>query len=99
MTEKKRIIYKTEFKKEAVGLVSSQGYTAAEAARDLGIQVGILNRWSREQLKEPQNAFSGIGHRTPKVEELEHLRKENCRLKMEKGDTKKAAAFFAKEPE
>ena len=97
MTEKKRRQYTTEFKKEAVGLVTNQGYTAAEAARNLGIQIGILNRWRREELKAPQNAFPGSGHRTPEVEELERLREENRRLKMEREILKKAAVFFAKE--
>ena len=97
MTEKKRRQYTAEFKKEAVGLVTNQGYTAVEAAKNLGIYVGILNRWRREQSKAPQNAFPGTGHRSPEVEELERLREENRRLKMEREILKKAAAFFAKE--
>ena len=97
MTEKKRRQYTTEFKREAVGLVTNQGYTATEAAKNLGIQVGILNRWRREQLRVSQNAFPGTGHRSPEVEELERLREENRRLKMEREILKKAAAFFAKE--
>ena len=97
MTEKKRRQYSAEFKKEAVGLVTNQGYSVAEAAKNLGIYVGILNRWRREQLKAPQNAFPGTRHRSPEVEELERLREENRRLKMEREILKKAAAFFAKE--
>jgi transposase len=97
LTEKKRRQYSAEFKKEAVGLVTNQGYSVAEAAKNLGIYVGILNRWRREQLKAPQNAFPGTGHRSPEVEELERLREENRRLKMEREILKKAAAFFAKE--
>ena len=97
MTEKKRKQYTAEFKKEAVGLVTSQGYTATEAAKNLGIYVGILNRWRREQLTAPQNAFPGTGHRSPEVEELERLREENRRLKIEREILKKAAAFFARE--
>ncbi len=80
-----------------MGLVTNQGYTAAEAARNLGIYVGILNRWRREQLIAPQNAFPGTGHRFPEVEELERLREENRRLRMEREILKKAAAFFARE--
>ena len=97
MTEKTRKQYTAEFKKEALGLVTNQGYTAVEAAKNLGIYVGILNRWRREQLEAPQNAFPGTGHRSPEVEELEHLREENRRLKMEREILKKAAAFFARE--
>jgi transposase len=36
---------------------------------------------------------------TPEKEELYRLRKENKRLRMEREILKKAAAFFAKEPE
>ena len=95
--EKRRRKYTADFKREAVALVNSQGYTAVEAAKNLGIYVSILNRWRREQLKAPQSAFPGTGHRSPEVEELERLREENRRLKMEREILKKAAAFFAKE--
>ena len=96
--EKEETIY-SRIKKEAVGLVTNQGYTAAETARNLGIQIGILNRWRREELKAPQNAFPGSGHRTPEVEELERLREENRRLKMEREILKKAAVFLPRSPD
>lgn len=41
-------IYKTytqEFKKEAVALVKDQGYSVAESARSLGVNVHLLYRW------------------------------------------------------
>jgi len=94
---KKRRQYTSEFKKEAVGLVTNQGYTITEAANSLGICSQILGRWRREQLQKQQNAFPGTGHQSPKVEELNRLREENRRLKLEREILKKAAAFFAKE--
>ena len=38
MSDRKRRQYTAEFKREAVELVTNQGYTIAEAARNLGIR-------------------------------------------------------------
>ncbi len=97
MTDKKRRQYTSEFKKEAVELVTNQGYTVAEAARNLGIRGSMLDRWRREQFKGLQAAFPGTGHQSAELEELKHLREENRRLKLEREILKKATAFFARE--
>jgi transposase len=68
LSEKKRRTYTAEFKKEAVDLVVKQGYTNAEAARNLDIRGNMLGRWRREQFKEPQNAFPGSGHQSEEVD-------------------------------
>jgi transposase len=97
LSDRKRRQYTAEFKREAVELVTNQGYTIAEAARNLGIRDQVLGRWRREHLQKQQNAFPGTGHQSPEVEELNRLREENRRLKLEREILKKAAAFFAKE--
>lgn len=97
MTEQRRRKYTPEFKSEAVGLIIDQGYTIAEAARNLGIHSHMLGRWRREYLEGKRNAFPGTGHQPAEVEELKRLREENRRLKMEREILKKAAAFFARE--
>ena len=97
MTDKKRRTYTAEFKREAVDLVVKQGYTNAEAARNLGIRGNMLGRWRREQFKRPQNTFPGSGHQSEELEELNRLREENPKLKLEREILKKAAVFFAKE--
>ncbi len=94
-TEKKK--YTPEFKMDAVRLVTEQGYKTTEAARNLGIHPGVLNRWKKEMALEGGNAFPGKGRLTPEKEELQRLRKENQRLRMERDILKKATAFFAKE--
>ena len=88
--------YTPEFKKEAVELVDKEGYTIAEAARNLGIRANMLGRW-HQQLKASVNAFPGSGHQSAEAEELKRLREENRRLRLEREILKKAAAFFAKE--
>ena len=96
MTKEKKN-YTPEFKMEAVRLVTEQGYKTTEAARNLGIHPGVLNRWKKQLTADEKNAFPGKGRLTPEKEELKRLRKENQRLKMERDILKKAAAFFAKE--
>jgi transposase len=94
-TEKNK--YTPEFKMDAVRLVTEQGYKTSEAARNLGIHPGVLNRWKKELASDGKQAFPGQGHLIPDKEELQRLRKENQRLRMERDILKKATAFFAKE--
>jgi transposase len=94
--KKKRRKYTQEFKEEAVKLITEQGYQVAEAARNLGVNENLLGRWKREIEGGGEDA-PGLQGRTAMQTELNHLRKENKRLKMEREILKKAAAFFAKE--
>ncbi len=96
MTTKKRKKYTQEFKEEAVKLVTEQGYQVSEAARNLGVHPNMLSRWKREILGDDESS-SGSGNLNDVQAELQRLRKENKRLKMEREILKKAAAFFAKE--
>lgn len=93
----KRKKYTREFKKEAVDLVTQQNYTIAQAAKSLDISSNMLARWRREYLSQEKQAFPGTGHQSAEIEELNRLREENRRLKIEKEILKKAAAFFARE--
>ena len=87
-TEKrKRREYTEEFKREAVALVTEQGYKPSEAARRLGIGNDLVRRWKREFEEEA----SGAQLNTDEREELKRLRKENRLLKMEKEILKKPA--------
>ena len=93
-TEKrKRRKYTEDFKREAVALVTEQGYSVAEAARSLEVGENQIRRW-RQQFE--QESADGQLNATER-EELERLRKENRQLRMEKEILKKASAYFAKE--
>jgi transposase len=96
MTPKRRK-YSKEFKIDAVNLVIEQGYKVSEASRNLGIHPGVLRRWKSEFESEGNGAFPGKGRMTAEKEELQKLRKEVKRLRMEREILKKAAAFFANE--
>ncbi len=89
--------YTREFKQDAVRLVTEQGYKQTEAARNLGIDRGMLGRWVKEFQEDESEAFRGNGKLSSEQEELRRLREENRRLKMERDILKKATAFFAKE--
>ena len=94
MSEKKsQKSYPKEFKEEAVALVTEQGYSVPEAAKSLGISVGLLYSWKTKI--EKQNA--GLSLKEDGREELKRLRKEVKNLRMEREILKKASAFFAKE--
>jgi transposase len=93
---KTRRKYSAEFKQEAVNLVTVQGYSISEAARNLGIHPNMLGRWKQEM--DPENARNPSISDTKSLQaENRRLRKENKRLEMEREILKKAAAFFAKE--
>ena len=89
--------YTEEFKREAVALVTEQGYTLVGAARNLGVNRDVLRRWKREVGRDGLVAFPGKGHQTPEQAELHRLREEVRRLQMEREILKKATAFFASE--
>ena len=93
--DKNRKKYTSEFKEDAVKLITEQGYKITEAARNLGVNATMLGRWS--ELEGSGEDAPGIQGGTAMKAELSRLRKENKRLKMEREILKKAAAFFAKE--
>jgi transposase len=88
--------YTLEFKQETVKLITEQGYSHAEASKRLGIPSSNLSRWVKE-LTSGVSKLSVKKVLSPEQKELEELRKENKRLKMEREILKKAAAFFANE--
>ena len=89
--------FSREFKFEAVRLVKDRGVTVAHAARDLDVHENVLRKWIREAMADPQEAFPGKGVMKPEEAEIERLRKEVAKLKMERDILKKAAAYFAKD--
>ena len=89
--------FSREFKLEAVRLVKDRGVTLPQAARDLDVHENVLRKWIREAMADPQEAFPGKGLMKPEQAEIERLRKEVTKLKMERDILKKAAAYFAKD--
>src|SRR5688500_14153685 len=94
---KPRRTFTPEFKVQAVQLVTEQGKSVAEVARDLDLSESLLRGWKQALAAEGDRAFPGQGHLPALEEELRRLRAENKRLQMERDILKKATAFFARE--
>jgi transposase len=97
MVMEKRRQFSREFKLEAVKLVKNRGVSVAQAARDLDVHENVLRKWVRELAADPQQAFPGQGVMKPEQAEIECLKRENAKLRMERDLLKKAAAYFARE--
>ena len=93
----KRRIYDDEFKRDAVRLVTHNSYGVSETADRLGISAKLLGRWKREAETRANGVFNGTVQVSPEPDELNQLRKENQRLRMERDILKKTVIFFANE--
>ncbi|WOQ16955.1 transposase [Raineyella sp. W15-4] len=84
-----------EYKANAVALVINDGRTNADVARSIGVHEMTLGKWvkkARDEGKVPDRELT-----TDERAELERLREENKRLRMEAEFAKKVAAWFAKD--
>ena len=89
--------YSPEFKDEAVRQIVERGYSVADVSERLGVSAHSLYKWVKavRPSKDEQRA-----------DELLAVKKENLRLRAElrrveeeRDILKKAAAYFAREPE
>ena len=94
---KTRRTFTPEFKAQAVKLVTEQGQSLAEVARDLDLGESMLRSWKQALASAGDHAFPGKGNPPALEEELRRLRAENKRLTMERDVLKQATAFFARE--
>ena len=102
MTETKtktriRRTFTSEYKLQAVQLVTEKGFSYAEAARQLGLRDVQIRMWKKQFDAAGTKAFPGQGNRSLIEAEVDRLRAENKRLLQERDFLKKAAAFFAGE--
>ncbi len=93
MTKRTRKKYTEDFKAEAVRLITEEGYSISQAARNLDINANMLGRWKRELTEDAEIRQQVADEK----EELKRLREEVRQLKMEREILKKATAFFARE--
>ncbi len=88
-----RRTHSDEFRRNAISMVEDQGYTTTQAARELGINQNLLRTWRKKYGKAAESSELSEDEQV----ELERLRKEVGRLRMERDILKKATAFFANE--
>jgi transposase len=96
MAKRKR--FTTDFKREAVRMMTRSDRAPADIARELGIHRNQLYKW-KEQLGNGGGSASSRGRSGNSNDELTRLRQELERVKEERDVFKKAAAYFAKELE
>ena len=88
--------FSSEFKINAVQLVTDKKMSVRQVADELDIHPNLLHIWKGKYLKEGEKAFSGRGRISPEKAELRKLRKELDKIKEERDILKKAADFFSK---
>ena len=93
-------VYTKEFREEAVKLVIESGLSIPEVGRRLSVAPSTLSYWVRNY---KQGKLKDVGKkRRPLTEiemELARVKRELAEVKMERDFLKKAAAYFAKEPQ
>lgn len=97
MSTRKARQYTNEFKRDVVRLVQQGDKTGAQVARELKIPYGTLTAWVKEARSSQPMVVTSSQLSISEQEELQQLRRDNERLRMERDILKKAAAFFAKE--
>jgi transposase len=84
----RRKSYTTEFKVQAVELLTSSGKTGHPIEEELGIGQGTIYRWRRQLEENEGQAFPGKGNERDK--ELARLQRENTELREEREILRKA---------
>ena len=90
-----RRAFTDEYKASAVELVVNDGRTIADAARGIGVHEMTLGRW----VKKAKDAGQVVDRPLDEDEraELERLREDNKRLRMEIEFSRKVATWFARD--
>jgi len=90
-----RQYFTPEFKEEAVRQVTQRGYSVVEVAERVGVSSHSLYKWVRAA----KAADPASDEQSQAKLEIQKLKAENRRLREERDILKKAAAFFARDPE
>ncbi len=90
--------FSREFKIEAVRMVTEDGYSLAQVARDLDVRPNLIRRWRKKLEQEGSEAFPGSGKLKPRDAEMQRLRRDLRRIRQERDILKKALAIFSDRP-
>ena len=89
--------YTDEFKKEAVRQVVETGYSVVETAKRLGVNPESLRTW-KKRFESPEAITKHKIEQSAQIE-IKRLQKELKRVTEERDILKKAAAYFASNPD
>jgi transposase len=94
-----RQVYTSEFRHQAVEMVTREGLGIAEASRRLSLSPKTLTNWVRRARGggAPRADAAPSREVTEAEAELSRLRRENAELRIERDSLKKASAYFAQE--
>jgi len=95
MERRPRRAFTRAFKLEAVRMAAVDGRPKAQVARQLGIRVNQLRKWRQEF--EAENARPDLKSPPVATDDVEQLRLELARLRIENEILKKAAMYFARD--
>ena len=88
--------YSEEFKINAVKHCLENNLTAAQTARESGINENTMRHWLKTYKEDESEPFVGSGNLRTEERELRELKKRIRDLEEENEILKKAAAIFAK---
>lgn len=94
MSEKR---YPPEFKEEAVRQVLERGYPVSEVAQRVGVSAHSLYKWVKAV--KPARSDADAAELGEAKSEILRLRAQLRRLEEERDILKKAARYFARDPE
>ena len=93
-------VYTKELREEAVKMVTEGGLSVPEVGRRLSISSSTIRYWVKARR---EGALSDVGKQQKPLTEIEmelaRVKRELAQVKMERDFLKKAAAYFAKEPQ
>ena len=89
--------FTSEFKQEAVRQVTERGYSVAEVAARVGVSTHSLYKWVKAV--SPDKTEQQAGDLLEAKSEVLRLRAQLRRTEEERDILKKAARYFAREPE
>jgi len=93
----KRPRYSDDFKREAVALITRDGYTFRQAAQAMDISEKSLRNWHAKMVPPPQPCGPDASAQDLQAENA-RLRKQLYRAESEVDILKKAAIYFANQP-
>lgn len=96
MTQKPRRLFTAEQKAEAVTIVNQSGKPISQVAKEMGLTESALRKWVKQAQVDSQADPAGQLTSSER-KELNELRRDLKRVRMERDFLKKVATFFAKE--
>lgn len=94
--KRQRRTFPEEFKRDAVNLIVTEGYSFRAAAEAVNVNENSLRNWHKKYAPEPEPCGPEASTEDLRAE-LKRLRKQLRQAELEREILKKATAYFAKE--